>query len=58
MKGQYWDSFVKSINDNTRKVKKSVRTYKAKRSAKKKINKSLDVLIREINRIDKKEFDA
>lgn len=52
---EYWDSFKDTINEGSRKVRKAYKTNKAKRSAKKKINKALDVLTREINRIDKKD---
>lgn len=51
----YWDSFKDTINKGSRKIRRFYKTSKAKRSAKKKINKALDVLTREINRIDKKD---
>lgn len=51
----YWDSFKDTINEGSRKFRRAYKTSKAKRSAKKKINKALDVLTREINRIDKKD---
>lgn len=51
----YWDSFKDTINKGSRKIRRAYKTSKAKRSAKKKINKALDVLTHEINRIDKKD---
>lgn len=51
----YWDSFKDTINKGSRKIRRAYKTSKAKRSAKKKINKALDVFTREINRIDKKD---
>ena len=51
----YWDSFKDTINKGSRKIRRVYKTSKAKRSAKKKINKALDVFTREINRIDKKD---
>ena len=38
----YWDSFKDTINEGSRKFRKAYKTSKAKRSAKKKINKALE----------------
>lgn len=53
--GDYFDSFKESINSGRKKIRRIYKTGKAKRSAKKKINKAIDILTREINRIDKKD---